>query len=341
MVRNKKNNEGAVLIIVLLILAGLSVIATQLSKYVFYDHALSSMSKITIRGKLLLESSENIATKLLLYNTKLMEENKEYYTIEELTTMYNAASSIFESEDISMEFFDENALFPLNTIVPFSDSGRQLAIEAQEILSRLIQIILRKNGFKGSDSSSQFIAEEMINAMLIWTGYNDLENEIQEAYLTDTVKRFPTKKLFNNPQELTLIHWNNIDEHIVKTVLYGGKQGKGLLDLVTVWSGGPMNINTLDPLIIEALCTEKEKSNSLAKQIVIARKNKGKIREEQWFREIFEENSSFVPSIQLVSDASKVFRLLTKIGNGTNQINMVSICIVFTSYVRWCYRYVK
>ncbi len=339
MIRNKKNNEGAVLIIVLLILAGLSVIATQLSKYVFYDHALSSMSKMTIRGKLLIDSAENIATKLLIYNTKLMEEKKEFYTVEELTTMYNAVTSIFESEDVSVEFFDENSLFPLNAIVPFSDSGRGLALEAQEILSRLIQYILRKNGYKGSERSSEFIAEEMINAMLVWTGYNELEKEEKNAYLTDSVKRFPTQKLFNNPQELTLIHWKNIDEQIVKTVLYGGTQSKGLLDLVSVWTGGPMNINTLDPLIIEALCTEKEKSSSLAKQILIARKNKGKIREEQWFREIFEENSSFVPSIQLVSDASKVYRIITKIGNGTNQINMVSICIVFTSYVRWCYRY--
>ncbi len=74
-----KNNQGTVLIIVLIILTGLAAIASRLSQFVLYDHALANLNKRTIQSKIFAESGENLAVKLLRNNLSATSTARKTY----------------------------------------------------------------------------------------------------------------------------------------------------------------------------------------------------------------------------------------------------------------------
>lgn len=334
------NNKGTVLIIVLVILTGLAAIAAQLSKFVLYDHALANLNKRTIQSKLLAESGENLAVKLMQYNLS-MDKNKKKYSINELTLAWQSIMNSFESDDYTITITDENSLFPINNIFVTTDDSRKSALAHQQIFKNLLVNLMFSNGYTGTENNAYEIAEEILNAILIWGGQTELSDEDIEKYIMRPSPCFPPKRPLKSPQELNLIAWPSINQTLLDKTINGSKEQKGLKDLISVWSNGPMNIIFLEPILVQSLCDRQNSSKEFMQQILTARLQKENINENNWYREIFERFALELPNQNILSHASRVFRFYTQIGSGNNKTTMISICTIYEKYIKWNYKNIQ
>lgn len=337
-----KNNQGTVLLIVLIILIGLAAISAELSQFVLYDYALANLNKRNIQSKILAESGENLAIKLVQYNlsTKVQQQTQKY-KIEELGYIWQTIMSSLESEDFSMKIIDENSFFPINNIFITGDAQKR-ALYYQQILKSILVILMQKNGYTGTEENAYELAEEMIKAILIWGKKQTLTLDELKEYSAKSVQCLPPKRPFENPQELNLIAWPAaINQTLVHNVINGTENNKGLVDIITTWSNGPMNIIFLDPLIIQSFCDKQNQSKEFLQQILTERNLKENFNDRTWFREIFESFALDLPSQNILFHSSRTFRFYIQVGAGSNKITMVSICTIYDNYIKWRYKNIQ
>ena len=336
-----KNNQGTVLIIVLIILTGLAAIASRLSQFVLYDHALANLNKRTTQSKIFAESGENLAVKLLRNNLSATSAARKH-TLEELTIIWQAIMDSFKSEDFSIQIVDENSFFPINNIFSSTDDTRKRALYHQQILKNILVNLMKQNGYAGTEENAYEMADEMLNSMLIWGGQIAPDAEELKKYLALPVRCFPPERPFENPQELNLIAWpQTIDQTLIHNIINGTDNGKGLIDIVSVWSSGPMNIVFLEPVVVRSLYDGQNQAGDFLQQILLKRTSKENLNETAWYREIFESFAQNVPSQSIVSHSSRVFRFHIRVGAGNNNISMVSICTIYDNYIKWKYKNIQ
>lgn len=336
-----KNNQGTVLIIVLIILTGLAAIASRLSQFVLYDHALANLNKRTIQSKIFAESGENLAIKLLQNNLSSTSDTRKY-KLEELALIWQTIMDSFKSEDFSIKIVDENSFFPINNIFATTDDTRKRALYHQQILKNIMVNLMKQNGYAGTEENAYEMADEMLNSMLIWGGRIAPEAEDLKKYLAQPVRCFPPERPFENPQELNLIAWpSSIDQTLIHNVINGTDSGKGLIDIVSVWSSGPMNIVFLEPIVVRSLYDGQNQAGDFLQQILLKRTLKENLNETAWYREIFESFAQNVPSQSIVSHSSRVFRFHIRVGAGNNSITMISICTIYDNYIKWKYKNIQ
>lgn len=337
-----KNNQGTVLIIVLIILTGLAAITAQLSKFVLYDYTLANLNKRTLQSKILAESGENLAIKLLQSNMAKEAAFSRKYKIEEIALIWQNVMNSLESEDFSIKITDENSLFPINNIFAATENLQKQALYYQEILKNIIVNLMLKNGYIGTETGAYEKAGEMVNAILTWGKRDSLTEEDMKNYLTQPVPCLPPKRPLGSIQELNLIAWpSSINKTLLQAVLNGTEENKGLIDLITVWGSGPMNIIFLDPIIIQSLCDKQNQSKEFSQQIISLRNSKENINETAWYREVFERFSQDAPPQNILTHASRNFRFYIQIGTGNNKITMVSICTIYKNYIKWRYKNIQ
>lgn len=338
-----KTNQGTVLIIVLIILTGLAAITAQLSQFVLYDYTLANLNKRTLQGKILAESGENLAIKLMQHNlTAEASTFSKKYKLEETALIWQNIMNSLQGEDFSIKIIDENSLFPINNIFSTTDNLRIQALYYQEILKNMIVNLMRQNGYIDTETGTYKKAEEMVNAILTWGRRENISEDDFKKYLTLPVPCLPPKRPLESPQELNLIVWpSSINETLLQAVLHGTEENKGLIDLITVWSNGPMNIIFLDPIIVKSLCDSQTQAKDFLQQILSIRNSKENINETAWYREIFERFSQDIPPQNILTHASRNFRFYIQIGTGNNKITMVSICTIYKNYIKWRYKNIQ
>ena len=335
--QEKTNGQerGAVLIITLITLSLVTVLAIQISRYTLFDHSLARLNLSHIESKLHAESAKNLFSKLAT--------QKKTYTgseIETLNTKWNTIlPSLFTTETTSI-ITDENSLFPINAMLNdvLSSYGQ---LELQKVMHRLLLVLLQTHAPQLSLKNQELLAEDMLDSMLQWTGVKPLTEEHEAWYQTQDPPYLPPKNAFENPIDLTLLYFPNLDTVIKDKILYGDSQTDGLIKLVSVWSNGPLNISTLHPLIVEGLLDNPSQAKNFAKEIAKTRQEKNITDDSNWYDDIFKSHGGKSLPVEIMSDKTRMLRLQLKIGNEKRFIQYVGIGILFNDEIRWYYQKIQ
>ena len=134
----KDKRRGAVLILVLFVLTGLSVLTVEFSRDILLDHAMSTSTRSILAAKPLMESGERLATAVLTRNSEAgtPDHVREDWGLFGLGL--ERLSAELPGADLSGSIEDENSRFPINAIFYEREADRARAEAFADILTRLL-----------------------------------------------------------------------------------------------------------------------------------------------------------------------------------------------------------
>lgn len=298
----KKGEQGVVLLIVLILMVSVAALATEIIKSARYDYSGAAFLKNSYVSSALLSSACETTQGLYIKNSV----DKNGTAFQRFASGFNSTlvhlSSYLTVGDLSGKVEDENSRFPL------SMQGKNATI-MENILTNMLVNLCVEHGYS-SDSLNTY-ARTYVGSIRCWQGAGT-DCAADEFYDSAGTEYARPKQAILIPDELLLIkrpaNWLTDEEF--RSLYYGTENIAGLKDLVTSFSNGPMNINTLKKEIIMAFVplgmSAAERLNFY--DAVMDRKRKSHAQGE-WFNSIknaysrYEEN---IPELRYNTDVARV-----------------------------------
>lgn len=240
-----ENQQGSILIMVLLIISVLVVMVFESMHQVQVEATSSKIYAASIQGRALARSGLVFAKYLLARDREIdLEEKSESDHFGEFWSGFLDQEEVeppeFTTGELNATIGDEQGKFPINFLVDDNGNYRSAYME---VLTRL----LKSQPFALEPER----VEEILLSVKDWLDEDDLPEGDQGAekdyYLFQGMDYECTNGPLASLSELSLIR--GIDQE-----LYQGQPGKpGLKDLLTVHSKGKININTAPAEILAAL----------------------------------------------------------------------------------------
>ena len=103
---------------------------------------------------------------------------------------------------------------------------------------------MRVHGYAGGTDNALALAKEYVDSLRQWGGLAETDQDTLKWYLTQTPRRLPPGRPLMAPEEILLVRWPHVEQEWGRDVLRGTKELPGLLETLTIWTQGPMNMNT-------------------------------------------------------------------------------------------------
>jgi type II secretory pathway component PulK len=335
------HERGAVLILVLILMAGLSVLAMEFTKDSLRDHALSSSLKSVVLADVLGESIERIASDYLV---KSYIRGRLNCADEIKSNFYKIIADIsreLKTGDISCLIEDENSLFPLNSIFYSRPSEKKRAEAYTQILERLIAHLLYIHGYRPESQKLESISKKIVAYILQWGGGQKINQESLYWYLAQVPKKIPPQRPLQSPEELLLVRWPPEVEFLKTQVMFGKEELPGLIKNLTFWSRGPMNINTLRIDVLRALVPEISLGEEFAQVIQLRRRDGAICENVAWYERIFTKYGIVGIPVGVIDTSSRWYRLQADIAIGARESRFIAIGWVTYDSMIWEYRTIQ
>ncbi|NDV24933.1 type II secretion system protein GspK [Desulfovibrio sp. JC022] len=317
---HREDEKGVVLLIVLILMLFVAVIATDIIKSSRYDYSGAVYLKNTYAGTALLESAAETAQGLFQHNAA--GENGTAFI--ELAQNFNSTlintSSLLEAGELSGKIEDEESRFPINM-----HSGN--ATIMKNVLTGLLVNLCDAHGFGSSDTEGY--ARNYVDSVCCWTGNGTLcDNDKDDYRSADPGFTMPERPMVTL-DELLLINrpdgWLNDEEF--GTLFHGSGTIPGLKDLVTPYSDGPMNINTLKREVVMAFVPvelSKDDRLNFYDDVVAGRAdNKGNTG---WFKAFAaQQPATYKKYIPEVGYSSETARVTIQFNNGIYSSSLMEV----------------
>lgn len=341
--KRRKHQRGVVLILVLFIISGLSLVSIELNRTVLLDHIFSLTSRSILVSKPLLNTCETLAALFLVRKEQTTEESETIanfaYTQKEFSEFTNIYNEQLKSGTISIQLEDENARFPLKALFADDSAGVQKAETYRLMFERILSFLLIQHGYEGSYDAAKICAQEFLDGLLSWGGESSLSSEARAWYLEQEPLYFPPFRPPENMAELLLIYWPSVERELAQRVIWGSGDMPGLADCCTLWSTGPLNINTLHPAVVYGFVDNYAIASEFVEGFLRLRANQGERLTPGWYRAIFESYGISLPSKQIMSEQSRWYRITSEAGIGVRRLRCVSVGWLTKSYMQWVTRF--
>ena len=129
-----------------------------------------------------------------------------------------------------------------------------------DILTRLLAGLMRVHGYAGGPDNALALAKEYVDSLRQWGGQTETDQDTLKWYLTQTPRYLPPGRPLLAPEEILLVRWPHVEQEWGRDVLRGTKELPGLLETLTIWTQGPMNMNTLQPAVLSALVRDERQA---------------------------------------------------------------------------------
>ena len=246
MKRNHK--DGAVLVIVLLVLAAASFLIMESAMSLRVDYANAATSRVSTSGGNLLLSGYTVAAELLLEDVRVKgdKEDHRFDVWNNLPKMLESFSDALQSGDLSGSITPENSLISLKPLGSTTNEAKQMG----EVFVRLLT---------GLCSAHKIEADprKYLASIKVWAGAKDTLGDADWYQSRDMGYEIP-KGAFNSPDELALVRWDGVEPEDVRKIYYGANGIPGLREFVTVWGNGKINMNTAPDEILAALIPQSD-----------------------------------------------------------------------------------
>lgn len=337
----RNHRRGAVLILVLFVLTGLSVLTVEFSRDVLLDHALSASTRSILAAKPLMESGERLATAAL---TKNSEEGTPDHPREDWGLFgrdLERLSAELRGSTLSGSIEDENGRFPINAIFYEREADRAKAEAFADILVRLLAGLMRLHGYAGGQDNAVALAKEYVESLRQWGGQTETPRDVLKWYLDQTPRRLPPGRPLEAPEEILLVYWPHVEPEWAKAVLGGTETLPGLMESLTVWARGPMNMNTLRPAVLGALVRDERQVRPFVNAVLQYRNNPDNELEENWYKDLLSTYDAPALPNGCLDVRSRWYRLNLTVRQGARQNTLTSVGWVTHEYVTWEYRAVR
>jgi general secretion pathway protein K len=318
--RRRKKEAGAALILVLLMISILVVLAVETLRAMQVEEAGARYFQDSFQAEALAKSGVHVTTALLLKDAKDAETNQADHLGEPWAQVGQPGAegvplSLSEIGTLEGQVTDESSKFPINALV--DDKGALRPAYAQ-VLGRL----LTNPPFQMAEED----AKALVAAIKDWLDPDDETTEgggAESDYYQSQEKPHGCR---NGPM-------TSVDELLLvrgmTDALYYGKHGSpGLKDLLTVYSGGKININTAGPLVLQALInpsTPPETAAGWVESVIDYRQERmhwDYLGEPDWYRTRMIGFSDISLPAELITVQSSYFsvRMTGKAGAGRKTI---------------------
>lgn len=326
--------RGAVLLLVLLMLAALAVVSVDLSRAVLLDAILSRTTGSSLAVKPLLTSGETLAALYLVRRNQQRSADVDVpdstESLEDFDRMMAGYTAALRG-DLRVRLEDENSRFPLRAIFPVYPSERRKADYCTGMLVRMLSGLLVRHGYAEQGHQARYLAEGYVRSLLAWGGQVALSREDVEWYLSRVPACLPPGRPPESLEELLLIRWPEMEEDAVRTVLLGRDGLPGLLDICSIHSSGPINVNTMLPILTLSLVEDAARAEQLAGALGQA----GREKHPGWYRDVFAAFGIPDPPGDVFAEQSRWVRVHVEAGQGAARLRLESVGWSTNSYVVW------
>ncbi len=261
------------------------------------------------------------------------------HTQNEFSLFVNMYNDQLKSGSIRISLEDENSRFPLKALYAEGSAGTQKAEICRLMFERMLSFLLLRHGYEGSHDAARLCAREFLDGLLSWGGETPLSTEARAWYLEREPLYFPPFRPPESMAELLLIHWPSINHELARRVITGSGDIPGLADCCTLWSTGPLNINTLQPAVVYGFVDNSAVASEFVETFLRLRANQGEEAIPGWYRAVFESYGIALPSTLILSEQSRWRRVTSEAGTGARRLRCVSVGWLTKSYMQWVTRF--
>lgn len=317
----RKNSEkGAVLIIVLFIIAGLAVVSVDMNRNVLLEQAFALTSEAGMSSKAILKSGEAIAANFFVrdYQREKEKEGQESMAsvskrLDEWVKLYAAN---LKKWDIEISFEDENSRFPLKALFPTFSGDNSKADFYAAMLEKILAFLLIRHGYDGGEEAARLEGRRYVENLLAWGGRKMLTDAAARWYLTREPAYYPPLRAPECLSELLLVYWPDMDEKLAGKVLRGDGDIPGLLDNCSIWTQGPLNLNTMKPVVGWGFCGTLSQAEAFMEDMEKTRQSQGDWLKPGWHGEVFAAFGIQQPPSTIAVEQSRWFRVRVKASRG-------------------------
>jgi general secretion pathway protein K len=245
------DNKGAALVITLLIIATLTGLTVAFSEDSGTDLSLAGYSKDGYRAYQIARSGVDLAQALLDE-----DEDREMDSLSEGWAQFDADSfpeKLPAEISVTAKITDENSKININTL---KNEDGEIDEDKAEQLSRLFSVL--------------GLSESNVNSILDWLDKDDIERmDGAESYYYQNLD--PPYECFND--SFLTVGQVFMVKGIEGIGRFGQSQEKSLLDYITIYSDGLVNINTASIEILQSL--DDAIDESVAQSIIDYRSEEG------------------------------------------------------------------
>jgi general secretion pathway protein K len=245
------DNKGAALVITLLVIATLTGLTVAFSEDSGTELDLAGYSKDGYRAYQIARSGVDLARALLDE-----DEDRDVDTLSEDWALFDADSfpeKLPEEVTLTARIIDENSKININSLI--KEDG-EIDEDKAEQLSRLFSVL--------------DLSESYVNSILDWLDSDDIERvDGAETYYYQSLE--PPYECFNG--SFLTVGQVFMVKGVENIRHFGENQEKSLLDYITIYSNGQVNINTASIEVLQSL--DEALDESVAQSIIDYRSEEG------------------------------------------------------------------
>ncbi|MBU3946517.1 MAG: type II secretion system minor pseudopilin GspK [Proteobacteria bacterium] len=281
-----KNNRGMALLIALTVISLIVALTIQFNKNMRQSLQTSGIQSNSIRLEAMARSGINLAMAVL---DKDAQENAHDSFQDSWALLADEdLSQLFNDGTLKVEITDNSGKFQINSVVQ-SKGQQQLGVspaqasQQEEDARNILWRLLRQEPFNLEDSAARTIIDSLIDWIDAEDGDGEQEFGAESSYYQSLDTPYPCK---NGPvefiEELLLV------KGVTPELLFGTEKHSGLAPLLTTQgNSGQININTADPLLLQAL--NEDMTKEMAEDMQTYRddeNNKDKLASTTWVSEV-------------------------------------------------------
>lgn len=274
------------LLIALTVISLIVALTIQFNKNMRQSLQTSGIQSNSIRLEAMARSGINLAMAVL---DKDAQEN-EHDSFQDSWALLadEDLSQLFNDGTLKVEITDNSGKFQINSVVQ-SKGQQQLGVspaqasQQEEDARNILWRLLRQEPFNLEDSAARTIIDSLIDWIDAEDGDGEQEFGAESSYYQSLDTPYPCK---NGPvefiEELLLV------KGVTLELLFGTEKHSGLAPLLTTQgNSGQININTADPLLLQAL--NEDMTKEMAEDMQTYRddeNNKDKLASTTWVSEV-------------------------------------------------------
>lgn len=249
----RTRRRGSVIVPVLIVLVLLAYLAAEVGKDLAADYGGGAYMRGALASGGLLDAAEALGLRALARDAAGAVKVDSYLESwaefgKDLDKLESA-----DGPDLSGHIIDMCGLFPVNMLL--SDNSPKAAVRDQYdvVFLRLLKGLQDVYRVEGDP-------KVFLNSLRYWMGDITATTDDGDWYgRQDPPYERPERGLLY-PAELLLVHWEDVEDEDFRKVMLGVGEGPGLVDLVTVWGQGRINMNTAPEPIVRAVCPDSGKA---------------------------------------------------------------------------------
>ncbi len=313
--------RGSILIPVMMIMLLLAYLGLQVGREIAVDYAGSAYLRTSLEAGPALDYGRTVALTLLaedLKASKTSDNLREEWANPD--SAFETATENLDQGELSGVITDEQGLLPINMMRLGGAKDTKAAKAYQVIFLRLMDQLLSHYGVDGDP-------KKLLDSILLWLGDDKGSLDDDSFYAAQEPPYTRGNDDFHSPEELALVRFDGVSREDWARLLRGEDGTPGLLDFVSVWSEGPINMNTAPEPIVRAVAGGGDKGEDYWQDVRQYRADESNGLGGSWYVNVALASGLQADNFptKALTSASSMFRIALTYSTGSAVIHSLSV----------------